>query len=86
MRTTQDHVRSLRWSKEEEMFLYSKKTTKYLSSHPGENALAHLLFGVGAGFLLTYPLAASHPVRWGVAFLVAGLVVHLKAMKWLLGR
>ncbi len=61
--------------------MYSKKVKKYFASHPEENGLTHLVLGMGIGFLLTYPLAASHPVRWGVAFLVVGIVMHLKAMQ-----
>lgn len=56
-----------------------KKMEKYYSKHVWENSLAHLLIGIGFGFLLTYPMAATHPVRWGVAFLLVGLVWHLKA-------
>ncbi len=63
------------------MLMYDKKVKKYFSSHPEENALTHMIIGVGLGFLLTYPLAASHPVRWGVLFLVVGAVMHFKAMK-----
>lgn len=59
--------------------MLSKKVVKYFTKHPLENASAHILVGIGVGFLLTYPLAASHPVRWGVAFLVLGAGWHLYA-------
>lgn len=41
------------------------------------NAFVHVVVGVGVGMLLTYPLAGDHPVRWGVALLVAGVLGHL---------
>ena len=37
----------------------------------------HLLIGIGIGILITYPLIGEHPLRWGVAILVAGLLAHL---------
>ncbi|MFH2085749.1 MAG: hypothetical protein ABII21_03130 [bacterium] len=61
--------------------MISKKAVKYFAKHPGENATAHLLLGIGAGFLLTYPLAGAHPVRWGAVFVIAGIVMHIKAMR-----
>lgn len=56
-----------------------KKIVKYMSKHPHYNAGVHWLGGVGLGFLLAYPVAREHPVRWGVAFLVLSLLGHLKA-------
>lgn len=61
--------------------IYSNKVLKYFAKHPSENALAHICVGLGFGFLLTYPLAATHPVRWGAFFLVVGLLMHVKAMR-----
>lgn len=63
------------------MLLYSKKMKKYFGKHVEENAAAHLLLGIGAGFLLTYPLAQQHPVRWGAVFVIAGLLVHWRATR-----
>lgn len=57
------------------------KICKYFTKHPHENSMAHLFIGVGVGFLLAYPLAATHPVRWGVVFIVLGLVIHARAMR-----
>lgn len=61
------------------MLLFGKKATKYFTKRPLENASAHILVGIGVGFLLTYPLAGVHPVRWGLAFLAAGVAWHLYA-------
>jgi len=63
------------------MLPYCKKVNKYFAKHPWENSAAHLLIGAGVGFLLTYPMAGAHPVRWGGVFLLAGLAIHLRAAK-----
>lgn len=55
-----------------------KKMKKYYSKHVSENSIVHLIMGLGLGFLLTYPMAGPHPVRWGIAFLAVGLAWHLK--------
>ena len=52
---------------------------KYFGQHPDFNGLTHVLLGMGFGVLLTYPLVGSHPVRYGVAFLVLGLIGHVWA-------
>jgi hypothetical protein len=50
-----------------------KKIKKYLEKHPYYMALVAGVAGVGVGYLTAYPIAASHPIRWGVAMLlVAG--------------
>jgi hypothetical protein len=64
-----------------EVRMISKKIVKYFAKHPTENAMAHLMLGMGAGFMLTYPLAATHPVRWGAAFFAIGIVMHIRAMR-----
>lgn len=58
-----------------------KKMKKYYSKNVSENSIVHLIIGMGIGFLLTYPMAGPHPVRWGLAFITVGLVWHLKAGK-----
>lgn len=58
---------------------YYRRAEKYFSKHPNVNALVHAVAGIGIGFLLTYPLAGSHPVRWGVTFLVLAALGHLYA-------
>lgn len=58
-----------------------KKIRTYFSRHPDYNGVVHLLAGVGIGFLLTYPLAGSHPVRWGVALIVLSILGHLYALR-----
>jgi hypothetical protein len=56
-----------------------KNAMKYFGKHPEENGLIHLILGLGLGFLLTYPVAQSHPIRWGVLFIVMGVVGHIWA-------
>ncbi len=52
---------------------------KYFEKHPNTNSFIHVIGGIGIGFLLTYPLAGSHPVRWGIAFLVLSVLGHVWA-------
>lgn len=52
---------------------------KYMSKRPVYNACVHVVLGIGIGFLLAYSVVGIHPVRWGVAFIVLGLLGHLKA-------
>ena len=54
-----------------------KKIHKYFSSHPMFNGFTHLLIGIGAGILVTYPLVVAHPVRWGLLFIGLGVICHL---------
>ena len=54
-----------------------KKIVSYLSRHPSYNGATHLILGVGVGILITYPFIQTHPVRWGVALIVIGLLGHL---------
>lgn len=58
---------------------YIKQATKYFSKYPTFNSMTHGLGGIGVGFLLTYPLAGAHPVRWGVAFLIFSALAHVWA-------
>lgn len=55
--------------------------SKYFSKNPNANSLTHFLLGVGVGILITYPYVGLHPVRWGMAFLVAGAIGYVMAMK-----
>ncbi len=57
-----------------------KKTKKYFGKYPCFNGSVHLLIGIGIGFLLTYPVVGSHPVRWGVTFIVLGVLGHVWAV------
>lgn len=50
---------------------------KYLSKHPFYNGFVHLLVGIGIGILITYPYIGEHPLRWGVAFIIVGILGHL---------
>ncbi|OGG24351.1 hypothetical protein A3A79_04165 [Candidatus Gottesmanbacteria bacterium RIFCSPLOWO2_01_FULL_43_11b] len=56
-----------------------KRMLKYFSKNPSFSSWVHFLGGVGVGFILTYPLAGSHPVRWGVAFITVSILGHLWA-------
>lgn len=58
---------------------YYKNAVKYFTKHPDQNAFVHLLLGIGIGFLLTYPVAETHPVRWGALFLLLGAIGHVWA-------
>ncbi|MBI2404820.1 hypothetical protein HYV22_01420 [Candidatus Gottesmanbacteria bacterium] len=60
---------------------YQRRAINYFSKYPNYNALVHLVAGMGLGFILTYPLAGTHPVRWGVAFVALSVVGH-----WWAGR
>lgn len=54
-----------------------KKIVSYLERHPVYNSSIHVIIGAGIGILITYPFVQTHPVRWGVALLVIGLLGHL---------
>lgn len=54
---------------------------KYFTKNPNSNSVTHFLLGVGVGILVTYPYVGQHPVRWGVAFLIAGAVGYMMATK-----
>lgn len=51
-----------------------KKITSYFSKHPVYNSGIHVLIGAGIGILITYPFVQTHPLRWGIALLVIGLL------------
>ena len=54
-----------------------KKITAYFKKYPSFNSLVHVIIGMGLGVLITYPLAGSHPLRWGVALVSLGVAFHL---------
>jgi hypothetical protein len=54
-----------------------KKLENYFKKNPTYNSVVHLIIGIGVGILVTYPYVGAHPLRWGVLFLVVGLVLHL---------
>ena len=56
-----------------------KNTMKYFSKYPDQNAFVHILGGIGLGFLLTYPAAGAHPIRWGLIFIGMAVVGYLWA-------
>lgn len=51
----------------------------FLKKNPTYNAVIHALGGVGVGILIASPVAGTHPVRWGVAFLAISLLGHIYA-------
>ena len=59
----------------------NRQIMKYFGKHPSFNSLVHLLGGIGIGFLLTYPVAGNHPVRWGLAFLDLSVLGHVWALQ-----
>lgn len=59
------------------MFGCYKKCNSYFKKHVNYNSLTHVLIGMGLGILVTYPFVGVHPVRWGVGFLVVGVLAHL---------
>jgi hypothetical protein len=61
------------------MTKYCKATMKYFEKHAGFNGLTHISLGVGIGALLTYPVAGVHPVRFGLVFLILGIIGHVWA-------
>lgn len=54
-----------------------KKMEDYFKKHYNYNALVHTVLGVGIGILMTYPFVGEHPLRWGAAFVLAGVLGHL---------
>ena len=54
-----------------------KKLDKYMGAHRWYNSTVHLLFGIGVGILITYPLVVTHPLRWAAVFMGLGLLGHL---------
>lgn len=60
--------------------MWMKKQTKYFATHVHFNSLAHLVIGLGLGFLLARPLDGGHPVRVGLVILGVGLLMRLKPL------
>lgn len=54
-----------------------RKIEQYLKNHVIYNSTIHVIAGIGVGMLVTYPLVGNHPVRWGIAFIVVGILGHL---------
>lgn len=50
---------------------------KYFKAHPTYSSTVHFVIGLGVGILVTYPFIGSHPVRWGLFFLVIGVLAHI---------
>ena len=58
---------------------FYKKMLKYFAKNSSYNSFVHFLGGLGVGFLLAYPIAGIHPVRWGLAFIGLSLAGHVWA-------
>jgi hypothetical protein len=58
---------------------YCKTARKYLNVHTEFSGTVHLLFGVGIGVILTYPIAGVHPLRVGFMFLALGILGYVWA-------
>lgn len=54
-----------------------KKINSYFKKHSFYNAIVHLSFGLGAGILFARPIFGIHPLRYGLALLIIGVVGHL---------
>lgn len=53
-----------------------KDMEKYFSKHPMYNGFVHILIGIGIGILIN-PYTLTHPVRFGVGLILAGIILHL---------
>ncbi|MCL5434858.1 MAG: hypothetical protein M1405_00515 [Patescibacteria group bacterium] len=56
-----------------------KKIEKYFSKHVYVNSFAHLLIGVGVGILITNSFVNPHPLRYGLALVAIGVLIHFYA-------
>jgi hypothetical protein len=56
-----------------------KKAIAYMKKHSMYNAMVHAIGGIGIGILIASPFAGSHPVRWGLTFLIVSVLGHLYA-------
>ncbi len=54
-----------------------KKALAFAKKHPVYIATIHAIGGIGVGIIIASPLAGTHPVRWGFAFIVVSLIGHL---------
>ncbi len=61
---------------EKEVLKIMKKAEVYMKKHPMYNALIHALGGIGIGILIASPVVGIHPVRFGIAFLIASALGH----------
>lgn len=60
---------------------YERRAMQFFKNNPNYNAMIHIVAGIGIGFLLAYPIAGIHPVRWGLSLIGLSLVGH-----WWAGR
>lgn len=54
-----------------------KQISKYFKTHASCNAATHFFIGMGIGIMLTFPYFGTHPIRWGLALVAAGLIGYL---------
>ena len=53
------------------------KVAKYFSKHVVYSSMVHVIGGVGIGIILARPMAADHPMRWGLALIAVSLLAHV---------
>ncbi len=56
-----------------------KKASAYFKKHVLYTSLIHLIGGIGIGIIIARPIAAEHPLRWGLALIIISLFGHLYA-------
>lgn len=59
------------------MIRYMKNALAFAKKNPVYVAVIHAIGGIGIGILIASPVAGTHPVRWGAAFIIVSLLGHL---------
>lgn len=54
-----------------------KKALAFSKKYPAYIATIHAIGGMGVGIIIASPLAGTHPIRWGLAFILVSLLGHL---------
>ena len=57
-----------------------KNGLAFIKKHPAYNATIHALGGVGIGILIASPIAGTHPIRFGLAFIIVSALGHVYAL------
>lgn len=53
-----------------------KNVLAFAKKNPVYVAVIHAIGGIGIGILIASPVAGTHPVRWGAAFIIISLLGH----------
>jgi hypothetical protein len=56
------------------MSVNNQNIHKYFVKNPDQYAMIFLLCGIGIGIFVTYPVVGSHPIRWGIFFIILAIV------------